>query len=428
MSENIEIETQEELFVKVSTDNIASINVSLEEQELEPYKKKYIQEKKKTVVLRGFRKGKAPEEMVARYFKEEAREVAKDNLIYGKYMKLLQDHRLKPLADPTIKEITDENGKIDAILNVEVLQPVVLDQYLGLEVKEYVKKDTREELKKTIVEIKQMYPKLTAIDTPAENGNVVVMDFTMTNDTIEIEKQKDFKMSLGINAYFKEFEDQIVGVKTGENKEFSLTFPDTYAKDELKNKLVNFAVSIKAVQTINEYTNEELAKLLGYENEEKMTEQLTKELEAKDKDDEHLFYENQILGQLLATHQFNIPKTIKNEEIRKILVEKPEMKPEEVEKVADNFIRTDLILHAIYERHPDQHMTQEQFNEKIGELANKANDTLENVVKKLQDSGKMQSYMNYLVNCKTIDFLIEMSDKNTMEVVEIKKEINDTNF
>lgn len=397
--------------VSISDDNTATINVFVEEHELEPYKKQYIKEKRKQVTLHGFRKGNAPEAMVARYFKEEARQNARDNLLYGKYMKLLQEHKLQPLSEPKVEHMHDENGKVAATIIVDVLQPVVLGQYLGLELEKMPAKSIEDGVKKMLDEIKQSHPRLVdAPDGAVEKGNVVVADFTVTNGEQVLEKQDNFKISIGVNLYYQPFEEQIIGMKAGESKEFDVSFPETYHKEEFRNKVMHFNITAKEIKTISAYTNDELSKVLGYENEEKMTEVLTKEIEAKYKDEEHLFYENQLLGQLLSAHQFKIPRKLIDQEIQKIHTEHPEMPAERVEEIADRFVRTDLVLHAVYERHPEIQFTQEQFNAKVSELAAKSNDTVEGTIGKLQAAGKLQSYVNYLTNCKVIDFLIEMAD------------------
>lgn len=406
--------------VIISDDNMATINVSIDEHELEPYKKHYIKEKRKHVILKGFRKGSAPEGMVARFFGEEARQSAKNNVLYSKYMKLLHEHKLQPLSEPKISHIHDADGKIVANLIVDVLQPVVLGQYLGLEIKKVPAKSTEDSLTNMLSELKQSYPKLIDVDNyVVENKNVVITDFTVNDDNKELERQVDFRINVGANLYFKPFEDQLLGMKVGEEKKFSINFPETYHKEDFRNKLIHFNIIVKGIKSVTEYPNDELAKILGYESEEKMTESLVSQLENKFKDDEHLFYENQILGQLLSTHQFKIPQKLVHDEVDKIRLDHPEMSIENVEETADRFVRTDLVLHAIYERHPEIHFNQEQFNAKIAELASKANDSVENIIKKLQTAGKLQSYVNYLTNCKVIDFLIEMAEK--IELVKTDK-------
>lgn len=414
--------------VIVSAENVATVNVSADEPELEPYKQHYIKEKAKNVTLQGFRKGKAPESMVARLFKEEARQSARDNLLFNKYTKLLQEHKLQPLSEPKVDHLHDKDGKMVATLIVEVLQPVTLGQYLGLELETMPPRSTEESLKKTIGEIKQSYPRLTDVqDGTVEKGNVIVADFTVSEGDKQLEKQENFKISIGVNLYYQPFEDQLVGMKIGESKEFDIHFPANYHKEEFRDKLMHFNFTVKELKSISEYTNDELAKVLGYEGEEKMNELLTKEIEAKFKDDEHLFYENQILGQLLSAHQFKIPRRLLDNEIATIRKEHPEMPPERVEEVADRFVRTDLVLHAVYERHPEIQMTQEEFNGRVSELAARSNDTVEGVVQKLQASGKLQRYVTYLTNCKVIDFLIDMADKKTkIEAGSVPAEVTTT--
>lgn len=406
--------------VVVSEDNIAKVNVSAEEKELEPYKKHFIHEKCKNVTIQGFRKGKAPESVVARLFSNEARQSAKDNLLYAKYMKLLQEHKLQPLSSPKVEHVHDENGKVFASLTVDVLQPVVLGQYLGLEIETMPARSVEESTKKTFAEIKTSYPKLTPSEAPLKTGDVVIADFCVSNGEKELEKQTDFRINLGSKLYFQPFEDQLIGLVAGETKEFDVHFPETYHREEYRDKDIHFNFTAKEIKIVEEYTDEELAKVLGYENAAKMAELLTLQVEAKFKDEEHLFYENQILGQLLAAHQFKIPSKLIESEIKRIRLERPEMPAAEVEATAERFQRTDLVLHSIYERHPEIQYTQEQFDTKIGELAARANDTVENTIRKLQETGKLQMYVNYLNNCKVIDFLIEMADKKEAQPVVVE--------
>lgn len=420
----INVEDDHDTPITISDNNVAKVNVSAEEHELEAYKKQYIKEKRKHVALKGFRKGNAPEEMVASLFKEEARQSARDNILFNKYMKLLQEHKLQPLSEPKVEHIHDKDGKMSASIVVDVLQPVVLGQYLGLEIEAMPVQSVEDGVKKTMAEIRQSYPKLITTDDAVNKGNVVITNFTITNGDKELEKQTNFKISIGSNLYYQEFEDQLVGMRTGENKEFDVQFPETYHKEDFRNKTIHFNLTVQEVKTITEYTNDELAKVLGYDGENKMIALLTKEVEAKYSDDQHLFYENQILGQLLTAHQFKIPNKLINDEIEKIHIERPQMPADEVEMVAERFIRTDLILHAIYERHPEIHHNQESFNAKIAELAVKANDSVENTIQKLRTAGKLQKYLDFLANCKVVDFLIEMADiKNPNETtVEVKKD------
>ena len=199
--------------VIVSDENIAQVNVSADEIELEPYRKQYIAEKRKSVIIKGYRKGTAPEAMVSSFFGDEAREAAKNSIIYNKYMKLLQDHKLQALTPPKLDNIEDRDGKIGVQISVEVLQPIVLGQYLGLELATFPVTSSDEEVAKTLESIKYSYPKLTVVDTESKDKDVVEVDFSITVDGNVFEEQKALKLNLGLGTYFKEFEDNIVGMK-----------------------------------------------------------------------------------------------------------------------------------------------------------------------------------------------------------------------
>lgn len=411
--------------VSVSDESIAQVCVSAVEDELEPYKKQYIVEKRKNVILRGFRKGTAPEYMIAKLFKDEARQSARDNVVYLKYMKLLQDHKLQPLSEPKLESIDENNGHINAKLIVEVLQPIVLGQYLGLEIQKLQQQSLEVGIISALNEIKKLYPKLIEDKkSTAKEGNTVAIDFTIRDITNKIEEQEDFKINLGMNLFFKDFEVQLYGMKAGEIKQFNLNFPESYEREELRGKNVNCFVCMKSIYDVYNYSDDELSAMLNYETKEKMMEAVAKNVDDKNKEKEREFYETQILEYLLGNHNFKIPKKLITDETKRLHAEKPDFSLEEVTLIAERFIRTDLILHSIYERHPDIQFKQEEFNQKISELAAKSNDTIENTIGKLQKANKLQSYINYLNNCKTIDFLIEMSDKKDIIESLISEENN----
>lgn len=418
---DLNVQEQEIQQVIVNDECVAKVNVFAEEPELAPYKKRFIQEKCKHVILRGYRKGKAPEEMVARLFKDEAREMAKSNVIYAKYMKLLQDHKLQPLSEPKIDTMSDTNGKITANILVEVLQPLILGQYLGLEIEKMPDQNV-DMVNKTLEEIKNKYPKLTPLnDVVVENGQVVNVDFTMSYNDKELEVQKDLKLSLGLNLFFKPFEEQVLGMKVGETKECDLLFPESYGKEEYRGKIVHFVINVKSIEAVSQYSNDELAVLLGYDSGDALLDSIKKEADLKYKNDEHNYYENQILEQLLASHDFKIPQKLLDNEEKRLLVEEGANK-DNVAQMAFRFVKTDLILRTVYERHTDIHLTQEEFNTKISELASKANDTMENTIERLKKSNKLNLYINYLTNSKVIDFLIGMSDKKEAQI--LNEELN----
>lgn len=411
-------EVKDVMPVSISDDNVATIQVSANMNEAEPYRRMFLEEKRKNITLRGFRKGNAPLEMISLQFNHEAIEFAKKNLIYAKYYKILQDHKLRALSEPDLDNLTDKDNEIGAVIKVEVLQPIALGQYLGLEIQKMPERSLDTGTQQALEEIKRIYPKLMPVDSSVGSTSLVNIDFNMLIDGEELENQKSFRVAFGRKEVFAGFEDALMGLNKGDNKSFDLTFPATYETEMLRGRLATFNVKINEVYEATEHTDDELALVLKYENKEHMMTKLTEQVANTYKDDERLFYENQVLGQLLTAHQFNIPKRLLNSEEARILAEHKDMKPEEIKSMAERFVRTDIILSAVYDRHPDLALTQQDFDCRVDELAKKAGDTKENIISKLQETNKLQMYINYLKNCRMVDYIIEQAEKKEMVGVE----------
>ncbi len=416
MSDNLQVElsgdTSEHLGITVSEENIANVNIEFDISELVPYKKQFIETKRKNVVLRGYRKGTAPINMVAKFFAEEAKESAQNSILYAKYIKLMQEHKLQPLAQPRLEKMSENINKINAKLVVEVLQPVVLNQYLGLNIQQKTSLTSIDEAIKTVLsDLKTAYPKLVTSDIAIANNVVANVTFGIFIDDKEFENQKDLQIIIGSNLYYPEFEQNLIGLKSGDSKEFNIVFPSTYANEGLRDKHANFKLYVNNISMVEQYTDDELAVVLKFENKDAMLLQLTNEANNKNKELEFAYFEEQILKQLLDSHTFKVPKSLIDTEINKILSEKRDIDVNQAHSMAETFVKTDLILNAIYERHPDIHLTEEMFQEKISSLAVKAKEEVSVVISKLQSAGKLQSYINYLKNCKVIEFLIDVSNK-----------------
>ena len=202
--------------------------------------------------VNGFRPGKVPRNIVERVYGEEVLyEDAVNYILPEEYDAAIEELKLDPVSEPQfdIKEIS--HGKLIFTAEVTLKPEVKLGQYKGLEITEpdaeVTEDDIMADLEKTAEQNSRM---VEVTDRPAENGDVVNIDFTGYLDGEEFEggKGESYPLELGSNSFIPGFEDQLVGCKAGDEKDVNVTFPEDYHAEEMAGKAVTFKVKVHDVK------------------------------------------------------------------------------------------------------------------------------------------------------------------------------------
>lgn len=208
----------------------------------------------------GFRKGKAPRKLIERMYGEEVfYEDALEILFPDAYMEAVQQNELKPVSRPDVSVETMEKGK-DVAFSCEVyVEPEVkLGEYKGLEVSRVTRKVTDEEIDQRIAqEQKRVARSIDVTDRAVQNGDNVNLDYAGTVDGVAFDggTAKGQFLLIGSGSFIPGFEEQMVGMTIGEEKDLSVKFPESYHAENLKGKDAIFHVKVNAI------THEELPEL-----------------------------------------------------------------------------------------------------------------------------------------------------------------------
>jgi len=277
--------------------------------------------------VKGFRKGKIPADIVKKELGEMAiLQEAVEDVVKETFYKAVIDEKLETLGMPqiNIEKIAPDN---DVVYKATVaLMPVVklpnLDK-IKVEKKEVDVSD--EKVEETFDMLRGMQATEVIKDGTAEGTDKVVLDMDMLIDNVPLEggQAKDHQVYLSEKHYIPGFSEQVVGLKKGDQKEFSLSFPDTHYQKHLAGKKVDFKVSIKDVyeRQLPEL-DEEFAKKLGQESVEKLRELLRSNL-LKEADQKAMqSAEAEMLEQLIEKTKFDpIPEVLLNSERQKMFYE-----------------------------------------------------------------------------------------------------------
>ncbi len=277
--------------------------------------------------VKGFRKGKAPFDVIKKEVGEMAiLQEALELVVQDSFYKAVTEEKLDTIGMPQINVEKMAPGNDIVYKAVVALLPKIKLVDIGkIKVKKEVKKIEDKQVDETIDAIRGMQAKEVIKSGIAEGTDKVVIDMDMFIDKVPVEsgQAKDHQVYLSEDHYIPGFNEQVKGLKKDEEKEFSLNFPETHYQKNLAGKKVDFKVKVKDVfeRQLPEL-DEVLAKSLGQESVEKLKELVNNNLlkEAEQKAEQKA--EIEMLDQLIEKSEFEeMPEVLTNAEKQKMFYE-----------------------------------------------------------------------------------------------------------
>ena len=225
---------------------------------------------KKDVTVDGFRKGMVPFEMfVSKNGVEPLYNDAIDILLTTEYKKTLDEVEEMPVVQPTV-DIKDINKDGISIEYTFISKPEVkLGEYKNLGIKKETAKVTAKEVDEEITKLQTKYAEIKVKESgKVENGNTVIIDFEgfLDGKAFEGGKGENYPLEIGSNTFIPGFEEGLIGMSVGEEKDLNLKFPENYT-EELKGKDVVFKVKVNIIkERVLPELNEDFFKDLGYDD------------------------------------------------------------------------------------------------------------------------------------------------------------------
>lgn len=268
--------------------------------------------------LKGFRKGKAPLEMVQKLFGPQVENDALYRFISDQYYQAVKKENIRAVGYPQFDNTKYESGKTIAFeATVEIIPDFELKDYSKFTFKkesEVVSEEDFETLKKNYLSQKAEIVEVKDADYKLAKGDFAVFNFEgekADGSKPDNMKAQEYMLEIGSGQFIPGFEDGMIGLKKGDKKDIKVTFPADYHEEDLKNAPVIFHVEILEVKQKNfpEFTDE-LAKEFGFEsmadfatkNKERMATQKKREVASK--------LQQEILEKIISENQFEVPKAL----------------------------------------------------------------------------------------------------------------------
>lgn len=308
-------------------DCLVEVKVTFTTEEWKEAQDKALNKLAKKVKIDGFRQGKAPIQMVkARIGKGTILEEATDMLLQKSYASILLDNNINPVGQPEVKidELTDDVLKIT--VNAPVAPEVKLGQYKGLEVKKTTVKVTKKEIEEELKNYQNQFSELVIKeDGTVENGDTAVIDFKGFKDGEAFEggDGENYPLEIGSGSFIPGFEEQVVGMKVGEEKDLNVTFPEDYQAKDLAGQAVVFKVKVHEIKSkVLPEIDDELAKDVnvdGIETLEDLKTYTKEQIKNRKQTEADNKFNDDVFNAVVENTPLNVPEVMVENELNNMM-------------------------------------------------------------------------------------------------------------
>ena len=400
--------------------NLKEIVIKIEGEKWEKALDKAFQKANAKAKIDGFRPGKAPKNVFIKHYGIESLFMDASNYaVEDAYNQMIEENKdLQIAAQPVLDIRSIDEKYIEYVFTITLKPEVKLGKYKKLDVKKETVKVTKKEIEEAIDHMREHYKENVVKEGKVENGDIAVIDFEGFKDGVAFPggKGENYSLEIGSNTFIPGFEEQLVGMETGEEKDINVTFPEDYHAEDLKGAPVVFKVKVNEIKEVKvPELDKDFFEDLGMEGidtkealEKQVKENLTAGKEAKVEDK----YTEDLLAEIAKTTEVDVPETMINDEtdrmvehfaehisMQGISIEQfyqytnssKETLKEQYKEEALKRIKYRLILEEIIKKEKIE-VTEEEVNAEIEELAKKYNMTKEEVKKQY---GENLDYIKY---------------------------------
>ena len=424
---------------KTKNANEVKMEITIEAEKFENAIKKVYFKNAKYFNIPGFRKGKAPQNIVEKYYgKEIFYEDAFNEIAGEEYEKAIEESKLEVVGKPQIDIVKMEKGQDLVFTAVVATKPEVeLGKYKGIEIEKIEYNVEENDIENNLKQMQEKNARVITVETPVENGNIAVIDFEgfVDGKAFEGGKGENYSLEIGSGSFIPGFEDQVIGMKIDEEKDINVKFPDEYFSKDLAGKDATFKVKVHEIKKKElPELDDEFAKDVSEfdtlkELKDSIKERLVKENEQKAKYEK----EDAVMKVVTEGMKVDIPagmvevevdnmvkdmeqrmsyQGLKLEQYLKMLNKTEAEFRKDYEPQAIEAIKSRLALEAIIKAEKIE-ATEKDVKEKLEEMAKNYGKTAE----ELEKNDNIKEYIKQgIENEKAIEFLVE----NSKEVAKKK--------
>ena len=310
--------------VDKSEKNKVKFQVEVDPAAFESAVGKAYQKKKGDIYIAGFRKGKAPRAIIeGMYGKDVFYEDAIDALGPEAFGFGVRESEIRIVGAPTLSDVKfDDDKNLVYTFSVEVYPEITLGQYKGLELEKDKPEVTEEELNDQLESVKKRNARMVPVEREAQMGDTANIDFDgfLNGERFDGGKAEGYSLELGSNSFVPGFEEQVVGMKVGDEKDLDVTFPENYVEN-LAGKAVVFKVKLNDL-TMPEYPelDDDFAKDVSeFDTFAEYKEDMRKQLQKSADDDAANHYRSDLLRLACGNMEVEVPQVMLEDKVTELV-------------------------------------------------------------------------------------------------------------
>ena len=422
-----------EIAVENLSDLTRKLTITLPKETVGPTLDKAYAKINKEVKLKGFRRGKIPQSVLEKNFRDQIQAEVGEKLVQETYFEAVEKEGLEPVVHPEIAEHRfPEDGTFVYVALVDIKPQIELKEYKGLEVEKPVLTVGEEEVDKELTLLQRHQAALKT----AEEGHVIAMDDVAVVDfqgfhngkAMKEVRNENYSVDIGMNRLGKDFEEKLIGMKKGDKALYEVDFPADYPNPLLAGKKVEFKVDVKDVKVrVKPELDDEFAKDIKPEltSLQALRDDIRARLQKAKDDALQGDLDDRIMHKLIELNPFEVPQRLVNYEIQEMLKQTEENLKrsglsfesaginlqEWVEKnkeVAVKRVKGDFLLKKVAEVEEIK-IADEDIQRGYQRIADQYRMTLDEVKKYFQRREEILPFMNELHNEKVLNFLREQA-------------------
>ncbi len=301
------------------------LTVELDAKEWEALVNESYNKNKGKYKVEGFRAGKAPRKMIEKMYGTEVfyEDAIMDgfNRVYGEVLDT--DHSFEPIDAPEITIPKLDGTGITIVAEIPVKPEVKLGAYKGLKISTEPKKITEKDVEAELKRVQEQNARLVEKDKAIENGDIANIDFkgSIDGNYFEGGTAEGFDLNIGSHSFIDNFEDQLVGLKAGEEKDVIVTFPKNYQAEDLAGKEAKFECKVNAVKVreLPEINDALASDVSEFETLSEYKEHIKEHLAHHAEEDARAMTESKILDKIVENMEVEVPEIMVTRELDAIM-------------------------------------------------------------------------------------------------------------